>query len=138
MNCQQFQEVLPFIIESGGDPDQEEHLQTCASCASLVQDLRYIAEQAKLLLPMRDPNPRVWTGIEEGLQREGMLKEGRMSRKGHKMTTLKTQTKSWTPLGSVLALLAVLALSYVIYSYNPSAPGSNAQKTGANVTAESK
>ena len=72
MNCQQFQETLPYIIESGGGGDDESHLQTCLSCASLVQDLRYIAEQAKLLLPMHDPNPRVWSNIEQSLKREGL------------------------------------------------------------------
>ncbi len=82
MNCQQFQETLPYIIESGGGGEDESHLQECESCASLVRDLRYIAEQAKLLLPMHDPNPRVWNNIEQSLQREGLLPEGRMSPAG--------------------------------------------------------
>ena len=82
MNCQQFQEVLPHIIESGGNPDEEVHLQTCPSCSDLVRDLKYIAEQARLLLPMHDPNPRVWTRIEDSLHREGLIREGRMSPPG--------------------------------------------------------
>ena len=98
MNCQQFQEKLPYIIESGGGGEDDSHLRECESCASLVQDLRYIAEQAKLLLPMHDPNPRVWRNIEQSLQREGLLPEGRMPRLGHtqKNSTSQTQAKSWT------------------------------------------
>jgi hypothetical protein len=119
MNCQQFQETLPFIIESGGTGEDESHLKTCSDCASLVQDLRYIAEQAKLLLPMHDPNPRVWQGIEQSLQREGLL-EGRMSPPGHSSnySTPQQQAKSWTPLGSVLALLAVIGFTALLYNYN--------------------
>ena len=77
MNCAEFQKVLPYIIESGGNPEEEAHLQECPICADLVQDLRYIAEQAKLLLPMRDPSPQVWDGIQENLQREGLVKPAR-------------------------------------------------------------
>jgi len=119
MNCQQLQEVCPDIIESGGSADQEDHLQTCTACSDLVRDLKYIAEQARLLLPMRDPSPRVWTNIEESLQREGLIQEGRMSRQGHTMTITQTQKKSWTPLGSVLAALAVIALAVVVINYHP-------------------
>ncbi len=99
MNCREFQEVLPHIIESGGDAEQEEHLQSCDSCTALVRDLKYIAEQAKLLLPMYDPNPRVWKNIEESLQREGLL-EGRMSRQGQmtKQPTNAQQKKNGTIL----------------------------------------
>ena len=118
MNCQQFQEVLPYIIESGGGGEDEEHLQTCQSCASLVQDLRYIAEQAKLLLPMHDPNPRVWNNIEQSLHREGLLPEGRMSRLGH-ITKNPTQAKSWTPLGWALALTATILFAVVLTNYKP-------------------
>jgi uncharacterized membrane protein len=120
MNCQQFQETLPYIIESGGGGEDESHLQECESCASLVQDLRYIAEQAKLLLPMHDPNPRVWNNIEQSLQREGLL-EGRMPRLGHiqKNSTSQTQAKSWTPVGWALALTAVILFAVVLINYKP-------------------
>ena len=120
MNCQQFQEKLPYIIESGGGGEDESHLQECESCASLVQDLRYIAEQAKLLLPMHDPNPRVWNNIEQSLQREGLL-EGRMSRPGHtqKNSTSQTQAKSWTPLGGVMAFTALIIFAVVLTNYKP-------------------
>jgi hypothetical protein len=74
MNCAEFQRELPLIIDSGGSPEQEKHLRSCAVCRSLVDDLRYIAEQAKLLVPMFDPSPRVWEGITEKLQQEGLVK----------------------------------------------------------------
>ena len=121
MNCQQFQETLPYIIESGGGGEDESHLQECESCASLVRDLRYIAEQAKLLLPMHDPNPRVWNNIEQSLQREGLLPEGRMPRLGHiqKNSTSQAQAKSWTPLGWALALTAVIVFAVVLINYRP-------------------
>jgi uncharacterized membrane protein len=118
MNCQQFQETLPYIIESGGGGEDESHLQECESCAALVQDLRYIAEQAKLLLPMHDPNPRVWNNIEQSLHREGLL-EGRMSPPGHtqKNSTSQTQAKSWTPLGWVMALTALIIFAVTLINY---------------------
>src|SRR6478752_6595112 len=116
MNCQQFQEVLPHIIESGGKPEEEEHLKSCEACTSLVQDLLYIAEQAKLLLPMHDPNPRVWGNIEQSLHREGLFAEGRMSRQGH-ITKNPTQAKSWTPIGWALALTAVVLFAVVLANY---------------------
>ena len=121
MNCQQFQEKLPYIIERGGGGEDESHLQECESCASLVRDLRYIAEQAKLLLPMHDPNPRVWNNIEQSLQREGLLPEGRMPLLGHtqKNSTSQAQAKSWTPLGWVLALTAVIIFAVVLTNYKP-------------------
>jgi len=77
MTCAEFQGVLPYIIDGGGDEDQLEHLATCPVCSDLVADLRYIAESARLMVPMEDPSPRVWEGIERSLQREGMVKSTR-------------------------------------------------------------
>ena len=45
MTCSEFQEVLPYIFESGGDASEMEHLKTCPVCSDLVHDLRYIADQ---------------------------------------------------------------------------------------------
>ena len=121
MNCEQFQRVLPQIIENGGNAEQEAHLDSCAACTALVRDLKYIADQAKLLLPMHDPNPRVWQNIQQSLRSEGLVSEGRMSRLGHitKNPTSQTQAKSWTTLGWAMALTAVIVFAVVLTNYKP-------------------
>jgi hypothetical protein len=77
MTCEEFQRVLPYIIETGGNAAEDHHLRGCPICSDLVQDLRYIVDQAKLLVPMEDPSPRVWNGIKQSLEREGMIKPAR-------------------------------------------------------------
>jgi hypothetical protein len=135
MNCQQFQEVLPYIIENGGNEQEEEHLRGCRSCSELVQDLKYIAEQAKLLLPMHDPNPRVWGNIEQSLQREGLLKEGRSSRLGHitNYSTSETQTKASTPVGWILATVAALGFTALLITYRPQLPSTQQSAQNSSV-----
>ncbi len=61
MTCAEFQKVLAYIIDGGGSAEEQQHLATCHVCSDLVADLRYIAEAAKLLVPMEDPEP---TGVE--------------------------------------------------------------------------
>lgn len=136
MNCKQFQEALPQIIESGGDAEQEAHLKSCHECSELVRDLRYIAEQARLLLPMHDPNPRVWNNIQQSLAREGLVQEGRMSRQGQIMTNSPTKKKSWTPLGLFLAAISVLALGVLLVNYQTNI--SPSQESQAVAAADSK
>jgi hypothetical protein len=82
MNCAEFQKVLPYIIESGGNAEEEEHLRNCQVCSDLVADLKYIAEQAKLLVPMEDPSPKVWEGIRGALEREDLIRPVRSARRG--------------------------------------------------------
>jgi len=118
MNCQKFQEVLPYIIESGGNEEEEGHLRTCPHCAELVQDLKYIATQAKLLLPLHEPSPRVWTGIEQALHHQGLIQEGRSSLRGH-IVTFPGQAKSWTPFGWTMAALVLMGFSLLLINYRP-------------------
>jgi hypothetical protein len=109
MTCKEFQSELPYIIDTGGDAEHEEHLKSCAVCADLVADLRYIAEQAKLLVPMEDPNPRVWDGIQRSLEREGLVKSAPARR-----SLLETQRAGWgwfTTMGA-LFLIAIGLLMY--------------------------
>jgi hypothetical protein len=131
MNCQKFQEVLPYMIESGTE-EEADHLQSCSDCADLVQDLKYIADRAKLLLPMHDPNPRVWFNIEQSLYREGLLTEGRMSRLGHNLTALPAQATNWTRLGWVMAIAATAVFAAVLINYHPRLPSD--QLTAQNTT----
>jgi hypothetical protein len=74
MTCAEFQKLLPHLYETGSTEQSHEHLRTCQTCSDLVADLNYIAEQAKLLLPMRDPSPQVWNNIQNSLQREGLVR----------------------------------------------------------------
>jgi hypothetical protein len=68
--CAVFQDQLPSLFESGGDLTAQPHLKTCENCSALVRDLEYIAQQAKLLLPIHDPSPAVWDNIQSALKKE--------------------------------------------------------------------
>src|SRR5579864_2588706 len=92
MTCAEFQEVLPYIFESGGDASEMEHLKTCPICSDLVRDLRYIADQAKLLLPLRDPSPQVWDNIQGRLEREGLVRPQAKAHSAGKKKVIEAQT----------------------------------------------
>jgi hypothetical protein len=70
VSCAEFQDQLPELFESGADLKEQEHLKTCEQCSALVSDLEYIAQQAKLLLPIHDPSPAVWENIQTSLSSE--------------------------------------------------------------------
>jgi predicted anti-sigma-YlaC factor YlaD len=86
MNCTEFQSELPHIIDGGGGPEYDAHLNECEVCRDLVNDLRFIADQAKLLVSLEEPSPKVWSGISEKLKVEGLVKpavvRGSMQRTG--------------------------------------------------------
>jgi hypothetical protein len=102
MTCSEFQRVLPYIIETGGNDEEEEHLRSCPVCSDLVNDLRYIAEQAKLLVPMEDPDPRVWDGIQKSLEQEGLVKRKHLTR---------SATVRMGIAGRVVSIAAIAALA---------------------------
>ena len=110
MTCAEFQRVLPYIIESGGKTDEEGHLRSCPVCADLVADLKYIAEQAKLLVPMEEPSPRVWLGIRASLEREGMIRSVRP--RGLLLALLPLRAVPWVATAAAIVLVAAASLLY--------------------------
>lgn len=66
-DCFEFQERLPQLFSGETDFSKEPHLRGCENCAELVRDLEYIAQQAKLLMPIHDPSPAVWDNIKTAL-----------------------------------------------------------------------
>ncbi len=119
MTCAEFQRVLPYIIDTGGNAEQEQHLRECPVCADLVADLKYIADQAKLLVPMEDPSPRVWEGLQKSLEREGLVKSAPARR-----VLLGFPLGDW---GWVAAGAAIVVLIAGIFFTRPTAP---AEPTG--------
>jgi predicted anti-sigma-YlaC factor YlaD len=69
-DCVDFQDRLPELFENNVNLSEEEHLKNCENCTALVRDLEYIAQQAKLLLPLHDPSPSVWDNIRSAIRND--------------------------------------------------------------------
>jgi hypothetical protein len=111
MNCAEFQKILPEYMETGGTAEAQSHLRSCAVCSDLVRDLQYIAEAAKLLLPIEEPSPRVWQGIQKSLENEGIVRPARGPARIEPFLVPARGNWMWRVAGiTVLAALAVVAL----------------------------
>jgi hypothetical protein len=47
MTCEEFQNRLPELIESGTDAARHPHALACPICAALIEDLERIAEESR-------------------------------------------------------------------------------------------
>src|SRR5512135_1018101 len=74
MNCMEFQNALPDLLEGGAAPEVEGHLKSCAGCSGLVADLKEITGQARLLAAAEEPGPEVWTRIARSVEQEGLVR----------------------------------------------------------------
>ena len=68
--CAEFQALMPKRIGAGEDLQTFPHMLTCERCRSLVQDLEYIAEAARQLMPIEEePRDELWTQIQLAIER---------------------------------------------------------------------
>jgi hypothetical protein len=130
MNCVEFQKDLPEIIEGGGTEEQKKHLASCPVCADLVHDLKYIAEQAKLLVPMEDPSPRVWDGIERSLKQEGLWPAHGGPANHRPFLVPQRSRLAWPMMAAVAVIVVAIVAGY--YSHNNSPAGTVANSTVAS------
>ncbi len=70
MRCEEFQAKMPELIGSGADIGSHPHVQSCALCRALLNDLETIAEAARQLFPVEDPPERLWKQIESAIKQE--------------------------------------------------------------------
>jgi hypothetical protein len=117
MDCAKFQKTLPDYIENGGGAEEDEHIKSCPVCMDLVQDLKYIADAAKLLMPMDEPSPRVWAGIEKSLKQEDSTRPARGPARPHPFLISPARPGAYYRWGAIGALI-VLAFALLVY-YNP-------------------
>ncbi|SRR5579871_2370324 len=75
MNCSEFQEFLPEILDGGDKAEYSAHAKSCAECSSLYEELKEISQAAMLLRAGEEPNLRVWNSIEIALRQEGLIRE---------------------------------------------------------------
>ena len=124
MNCAQFQEILPDVIDGGRNAEQEAHLQSCPLCSGLVTDLNLIASEAPQLQEFADPAPRVWNSIEIALRQEGLIREPL------RPTLLPPVKRRWS-LGWLAPVATVALLAFGVFVYQRV---SNEQRSAANVS----
>ena len=68
--CAEFQALMPKRIGAGEDLQTFPHMLTCERCRSLVQDLAYIAEAARQLMPIEEePRDELWAQIQLAIER---------------------------------------------------------------------
>jgi len=108
---------LPYIIDTGGNAEQEQHLRECDVCSDLVKDLKYIADQAKLLVPMEDPSPRVWDGLQKSLEREGLVKAAPARR-----PLLVPPARNWTWVALITAVVVLATGLFVVRNFTQISP----------------
>jgi hypothetical protein len=70
MSCVDFQAQMAELIGSGEDLSAHPHLQDCADCRALLNDLKTIADAARQLFPSTEPPDEVWENIESAIKRE--------------------------------------------------------------------
>lgn len=82
MNCQEFirewselEDAMPLTAAL------EQHRQECRSCSEMLEDVSYIAEQARAMKTDgelgNDPHERVWLCIQERLVEDGLVRARR-------------------------------------------------------------
>jgi hypothetical protein len=131
MNCTQFQEILPDVIDGGRNAEQEAHLQSCPMCSSLVAELDLIAGEARQLQEFADPAPRVWNSIEIALRQEGLIREPQL-----RPTLLPPVKRRWSLAWlAPVAAVALLAFGVFVYQRGSHEPHQVAQTPVAVPTA---
>jgi hypothetical protein len=110
MNCREFQEGLPEIIDGGQSLEQEMHWKSCTECSSLVADLTLISQEARTLRAAETPSPRVWNSIEIALREEGLIHQG------GGLAVVPSPGRRWT-MGWLVPVAAGLLLTFAAADY---------------------
>ena len=115
MNCTEFQELLPEVLEGGRTAEQESHLKSCPMCSGLVADLDLIAREARQLQEVDEPSPRVWNSIEITLRQEGIIRDPHVG-----PLLVPTKSRSWNLAWlAPVAALVLVGFGIVVYQRGP-------------------
>lgn len=76
LSCAEFQSQLAELIGSGQNASEHPHVQNCALCKALLNDLETIAEAARQLLASVEPPDDLWTQIESAIQKGNESSQG--------------------------------------------------------------
>jgi hypothetical protein len=116
MNCVEFQERLPEILDGGETPESKVHVHTCLDCSDLYAELREISQAALSLRAGEEPSQRVWNSIEIALRQEGLIQDATRSRP--MLVPTPTRRWQWAWLAPVAVLLLVMTSGIAVFRHN--------------------
>jgi hypothetical protein len=115
MNCAEYQELLPEIIDGSDSPEYTAHANSCPECSSLYSELKEISQVAMQLRAGEEPSQRVWNSIEIALRQEGFIHEPLAAGPSLVPARISRWKLGW--LVPVAALLLVMSSGVVIYQH---------------------
>ncbi len=116
MNCAEFQELLPEILDSGETSESKVHAHSCKECSELYAELREISQAALLLRGVEEPNLRVWNSIEITLRQEGLIRDAALAGPALVPGHSRNWRLAW--LVPIAALLVVMTSGIAIFQRN--------------------
>jgi len=113
MNCAEFQELLPEILDSGETAEVKVHVRSCEECSGLYEELKDISQAALSLRAGEEPNQRVWNSIEIALRQEGLIRDAVLAGP----TLVPGRSRNWKLawLVPIAALLLVMTSGIAIF-----------------------
>src|SRR5215471_2588568 len=114
-SCSQFQEVDGWLEREPTGPEKA-HLQSCADCRDLLEDLRAIAAAAPLAQLDGDPPERLWLALRTDLVNEGLIREAAPARRrglGALIEEIFEAVPRPAIAGAYVAALIALSLTFV-------------------------
>jgi len=76
LTCEEFQAQLSDLVGSGADIRNHPHIQDCAICRQLYEELQTIADAARQLFADQQPEDHLWERIETAIKEEDGVAEG--------------------------------------------------------------
>ena len=69
MSCEEFQSQMAELVGSGADLESHPHIQDCAICRQLYEELQVIVDAARQLFPDQQPEDNLWERIESAIKK---------------------------------------------------------------------
>jgi hypothetical protein len=69
MSCEEFQSQMAELVGSGADLESHPHIQDCAICRQLYEELQVIVDAARQLLADQQPQDNLWDRIESAIKK---------------------------------------------------------------------
>jgi hypothetical protein len=114
MNCTEFREFLPDVVEGVRNPDHEYHLKGCLDCLNLVSELEIILRDARQLEGMFEPGPQVWDNIETTLRQEGLIRQPQWGPE-----LVSPPRRQWKPVWLMAPVAAAILIALAVVYERP-------------------